>query len=100
MRAAQHLVCGAGLQVPDVAGVAVVDLLLALATGEANALGVHDHHEVARVGVRREEDVLLAAQQPRDAGGEARAARGIKHPPLPSAPTEVAVGAAPATQRP
>ncbi len=84
VRTGEHLVGGAGLQVSDVAGVAVVGLLLALATGEADALGVHDHHEITGVRVRREEDVFLAAQQRRDARCEAaeRLVGRVQHPPL------------------
>ena len=53
------------------ARVPVVGLLLALVAGELHLLGVHDDHEVAGVGVGREERVVLAAQ-PRWRRGVAR----------------------------
>src|SRR5437899_11118017 len=53
--------------VPHVARVPEVPLLLELAAGQLDLLGVHDHDEVTAVQVRRERGLVLAAQDLRNA---------------------------------
>src|SRR5438309_3790648 len=60
--ALEHLARGDLLDAAGVAGVFVINLLLELAAGEADLLGVDDHHMVAAVDVRREARLVLAAQ--------------------------------------
>ena len=68
---------------PWIAGVAVVDLLLQLVAGDADALAVDDHDEVAGVDVRRVRRLELAAQRVGDARRETaeRLAVGVDHVP-------------------
>ena len=54
----------------DIAGVVVVDLLVALAPGEHHLVGVDDDDVVAIVHMRRERGLVLAAQARRDDGSE------------------------------
>ena len=61
---------GALLDAADVAGVVVVDLLLALAAGEHDLVGVDDDDVVAVVDVRRVARLVLAAQPHGDDRGE------------------------------
>src|SRR3989475_7170758 len=56
--------------VPHVARVPEVPLLLDLAAGQLDLLGVHDHDEVTAVQVRRERGLVLAAQDLRNAARE------------------------------
>src|SRR5947209_19632179 len=58
------------LDAAGIAGVVVVDLLLALAAGEDYLLGVDDDDVVAIVDMRREARLVLAAKPQRDERGE------------------------------
>src|SRR5581483_4797219 len=58
-------------QAAGVAGMAVVHLLVELLAGDRDLLRVHDDDEVARVDVRREARLSLAAQALGDHGREA-----------------------------
>src|SRR5947209_16875207 len=71
MLAFEDLARGALLDVADIAGVLVIGLLLALATGEDRMLGVDDDDVVAAINVRGVGREVLAAQAHGDDGGEA-----------------------------
>src|SRR4051794_40275739 len=58
----EDLARGALLDVTDIAGVLVIDLLLALAAGQHGMRGVDDDDVVAAIDVRREDREVLAAQ--------------------------------------
>src|SRR5688500_14805636 len=58
----EQLTARLGLQVAERAGLALVDLVLELAAGDANLLGVDDDDEVARIDVRGVDRLVLAAQ--------------------------------------
>jgi hypothetical protein len=59
------------LDAARIAGVVVIDLLVALAAGEHHLLGVDDDDVVAIVHVRGEGGLVLAAKTQRDDRGEA-----------------------------
>src|SRR6185312_4313293 len=66
-----HGAVGHELLVAHVARVAEVVLLISLAPGDLDLRGVDDDDIVARVHVRREHGLVLAADDPGDLGGEA-----------------------------
>ena len=59
------------LEATRIAGVAVIDLVLALLRCHCNLGGVDNDHEVAGVDMRSEDRLVLAPQQRGDLGGEA-----------------------------
>ncbi len=59
------------LDAARMAGVVVVDLLVALAAGEHHLVGIDDDDVVAAVDMRREGRLVLAAQAVGDDRGEA-----------------------------
>ena len=67
----ENVLRGAFLDAADVAGVMVIDLLLALAPGEHHLLGIDDDDVVAVIDMGREGGLVLAAQPHRDDRGEA-----------------------------
>src|SRR6266566_2699703 len=69
--------------VPHVTGVVEVLLLVELAPGESDALGVHHYDAIATVHVRRERGLVLAAQNLRHAAREPaeRLPGGVHHEP-------------------
>ena len=69
--ALEHLARGDLLDPAGIAGVLVVDLLVELAPGEADLVGVDDDDMVAAVDVRGEARLVLAAQ---DIGDDRREA--------------------------
>ena len=56
---------------PGVARVPVSPLVLELAAAQGDLVGVNHHHEVAGVDVRREDRLVLPAQQYRHLAGQA-----------------------------
>ena len=84
MRAFQHLPRGALLDAARVAGVPVVDLVIALVAGHLHLVGVDDDDIVTHVHMRGEGRLVLAAQDVCDDRGEAAQndAFGIDQDPL------------------
>jgi hypothetical protein len=68
--AVEQVLVRLALQTARVAGVAVHLLLVGLALGHDDLVGVDDDHVVARVDVRGEHGLVLAAQHASDLGAE------------------------------
>ncbi len=80
----EHLLERLGLHVADRAGVPVVDLVLQLAAGDADLLGVDHDDEVAGIDVRGVDGLVLAAQPMGQGRGQAaqRLAFGVHEVPV------------------
>ena len=72
------------LDAAGIAGVVIIDLLVALAAGQDDLVGIHDHDVVAAVDMGRVIGLVLAAQAQRHDGGETADDEpgGVDHNPL------------------